>query len=1025
MKYTKRRKAIMAALLAVMMVVSSLVPSMGAMAAEPNYANSETEAKAPSLRILFSAEYYAQNNPDVYAAFGDDANLLYQHYVNYGIPEGRRYLTPILDVRAYRAGNPDLERAFGNNYEKYVWHFLNYGAQEIAEGLRAPKGLIFDAVKYLDAHPDVRRVVGNDLLAAMQHYVSSGLPVGNWVSVKYTAGPAVVSQTSSTSNVSTSSNNGNNSNSNNSSSNGDGSGGNSNSGNNGGGSGKPNPTPDKPGTKPPVIDPEQPDKPDEPVQPTHSKDSLHVKEDFGEDGKCTQGCGLTLAEFQQACKMDHSTIEIGHYCLVCGAEGTYDSSEEHTKDSLHTKNSFGDDGLCLRGCGLTLAEFQQNCTENHELHVGQVCPNCNYQGTMLYDKDECPKKDSHEYGKECDFCNYAGECLEDHGQIYTTKLCPVCGEYGAKVCEVDHTELFVGTFCDECGIEGTKEKPEVCENEANHGALHKGQSCPSCGYAGEAGHTWDKATGECTGCDEKCPNIDSHADILQGETCEICGYEGMKEPTLVHPDGYMHSLADFVGGKCGICGMTVDDFQRDCTSDEHETLKATGGICSVCGKQIEKEEEPFVCPNADAHEELHEGVACGIEGCDYVGKASHTFEGGECTGCDATCTPETCPDKENHEENAGYTCLTCGYSVPEEPEPLHPEGYTHQPTDYTDGICRVCGAKCLNWDNHKTLTCGAKCLDCDYVDPVGHQYDEHGVCTRCGDRCTVDTCPNKEGHNALPCGGTCEVCGSAMLDHNYVEDGGAWICTRCHEECSHAFYHGKCSHCGATCDENTCPNGESHSNLANGEVCDTCGHVAVVTPVEHIHDWSAQNGTCAGEGECPGCPNAGSHGDIPATATCDTCGAAGTKPVYAYTPNDGKHTCDYVDNVCTLCGGQTVGFGEGEEEIDIGTGDITSGETGWDDDEDHSISGEAGGSGAGGNSGDEDGTDVPSDNTLPDALPVDVVVVTEQKDKIEPEPEDDGEDEDNVEGGGTPADGDDEEGNDDGENSEGSSEQSS
>lgn len=39
---------------------------------------------------VFDAEYYAQNNPDVVAVLGADADVLYQHYQNYGKAEGRK-----------------------------------------------------------------------------------------------------------------------------------------------------------------------------------------------------------------------------------------------------------------------------------------------------------------------------------------------------------------------------------------------------------------------------------------------------------------------------------------------------------------------------------------------------------------------------------------------------------------------------------------------------------------------------------------------------------------------------------------------------------------------------------------------------------------------------------------------------------------------------------------------------------------------------------------------------------------------
>lgn len=39
---------------------------------------------------VFDAEYYAQSNPDVTAVFGTDANVLYEHYKNFGKAEGRK-----------------------------------------------------------------------------------------------------------------------------------------------------------------------------------------------------------------------------------------------------------------------------------------------------------------------------------------------------------------------------------------------------------------------------------------------------------------------------------------------------------------------------------------------------------------------------------------------------------------------------------------------------------------------------------------------------------------------------------------------------------------------------------------------------------------------------------------------------------------------------------------------------------------------------------------------------------------------
>lgn len=47
---------------------------------------------------LFDPEYYAANNPDVTAAFGDDPTALYQHFKKYGAKEGRLPWDPYANI---------------------------------------------------------------------------------------------------------------------------------------------------------------------------------------------------------------------------------------------------------------------------------------------------------------------------------------------------------------------------------------------------------------------------------------------------------------------------------------------------------------------------------------------------------------------------------------------------------------------------------------------------------------------------------------------------------------------------------------------------------------------------------------------------------------------------------------------------------------------------------------------------------------------------------------------------------------
>lgn len=94
---------------------------------------------------VFDAEYYAQNNPDVVNVFGNERNSLYQHYVTYGKAEGRPASAGVIimpdgtvfDAEYYAQNNPDVVRAFGNNQNLLYQHYVAYGK---AEGRLASAG---------------------------------------------------------------------------------------------------------------------------------------------------------------------------------------------------------------------------------------------------------------------------------------------------------------------------------------------------------------------------------------------------------------------------------------------------------------------------------------------------------------------------------------------------------------------------------------------------------------------------------------------------------------------------------------------------------------------------------------------------------------------------------------------------------------------------------------------------------------------------------------------------------------------
>lgn len=92
---------------------------------------------------IFDAEYYAQAYPDVASEVGTDPNELYNHYVTYGKAEGR---LPTASAQTNFSVN----------------------------------SLVFDAIYYAQAYPDVVAAVGTDPNALYKHYLIFGRGEGRY-----------------------------------------------------------------------------------------------------------------------------------------------------------------------------------------------------------------------------------------------------------------------------------------------------------------------------------------------------------------------------------------------------------------------------------------------------------------------------------------------------------------------------------------------------------------------------------------------------------------------------------------------------------------------------------------------------------------------------------------------------------------------------------------------------------------------------------------------------------------------------
>lgn len=103
---------------------------------------------AQAKAVMFNAAYYANSYADLKAAFGYNANSLYNHYLTYGIKEGRS-ASPVFDPIYYLNNNSDLKKAYGSNYTAAYNHWINYGCSEGRNSSRYYHGSYYRS-KYSD-----------------------------------------------------------------------------------------------------------------------------------------------------------------------------------------------------------------------------------------------------------------------------------------------------------------------------------------------------------------------------------------------------------------------------------------------------------------------------------------------------------------------------------------------------------------------------------------------------------------------------------------------------------------------------------------------------------------------------------------------------------------------------------------------------------------------------------------------------------------------------------------------------------
>jgi len=105
----------------------------GLLMTNPAFTEAATAAERSAYQAVFDADYYRSAYPDVAAAFGNNKAALFNHFVNYGLREGRS-CSADFNPQAYRAKYADLQQAFGDDMAAYCRHYVTCGKAEGRDG---------------------------------------------------------------------------------------------------------------------------------------------------------------------------------------------------------------------------------------------------------------------------------------------------------------------------------------------------------------------------------------------------------------------------------------------------------------------------------------------------------------------------------------------------------------------------------------------------------------------------------------------------------------------------------------------------------------------------------------------------------------------------------------------------------------------------------------------------------------------------------------------------------------------------
>jgi len=140
--------------------------------------------------LVYDRDYYINRYEDIKKIYGSDDIGALEHFVNYGMNEGRQGKVDF-DVMSYAYQYPDLRRAYANDLKQYYLHYISFGKQEgrIATGTNQVQGgdsvymgidygMVYNLKYYMNTYADLKSAFGLNDAAYIEHFVIYGMQEG-------------------------------------------------------------------------------------------------------------------------------------------------------------------------------------------------------------------------------------------------------------------------------------------------------------------------------------------------------------------------------------------------------------------------------------------------------------------------------------------------------------------------------------------------------------------------------------------------------------------------------------------------------------------------------------------------------------------------------------------------------------------------------------------------------------------------------------------------------------------------------